>query len=60
MSVLAPSGSGVVLSGDAGGGLLAQAYVAAEAGQVLVAGLGLQLGGGAAGGGQVGQRRVAY
>lgn len=33
-----------MLCGDAGGGLLAEADVAAEAGQVLVAGLGLQLG----------------
>jgi hypothetical protein len=31
----------VVFGGDAGGGLFAEAYVAAEAGQVLVAGLGL-------------------
>ncbi|MET9250289.1 hypothetical protein [Nonomuraea sp. NPDC003709] len=48
-----------MLGGDAGGGLLAQAYVAAEAGQVLVSALGLQLGGGAAGLCEMLQRRMS-
>jgi hypothetical protein len=41
-------GGRVGFGGDAGGGLLAEPDVAAEAGQVLVAGLGLKLGTGAA------------
>ncbi|MFJ2032305.1 hypothetical protein [Streptosporangium sp. NPDC087985] len=49
----------VVLGGDAGGGFLAELDVDAEGGQVPVAGLGLQLGGAAAAGGQVGQATVA-
>ncbi|MFB4271451.1 hypothetical protein [Nonomuraea sp. GTA35] len=40
---------GVLLEQDAGGGRFAEADVAAEAGQALVAALGLQLWGGAAG-----------
>jgi hypothetical protein len=42
-----------------GGGLLAEPDVAAEAGKVLVAGLGLEFGGGAAVGGQVLESGVA-
>jgi hypothetical protein len=49
---------GVVLGGDAGGGFLSEPYVEPEAAQVGVAGFGLQLGSGASGSGQVGQRRV--
>ncbi len=49
----------VVLGGDAGGGLLAEPDVDTEGGQVPVAGLGLQFGGAAALGGQVGQAGVA-
>ena len=49
----------VVLGGDAGGGLLAEPDVDAEGGQVPVAGLGLQFGGAAAFGGQMGQPGVA-
>lgn len=37
-------GSGVVFGGDSGGGFLAEADVGAEAGQVLVAALGLEFG----------------
>jgi Mycothiol maleylpyruvate isomerase N-terminal domain len=48
-----------VFGGDAGGGFLAEAYVAPEGGQVFVAGLGLQLRCAAPGGGQVPQRGVA-
>ena len=50
---------GVGFGGDAGGGLLAEPDVAAEAGEVLVAGLGLEFGSGAAIGGQVLEGRVA-
>ena len=38
------AGGRVSFCGDAGGGLLAEPDVAAEAGEVLVAGLGLELG----------------
>src|ERR1700722_3190736 len=55
----ATAGGRVGFGGDAGGGLLAEPDVAAEAGQVLVAGLGLELGGGAAVGGQVLEGRMA-
>ena len=48
----AAAGGRVGFGGDAGGGLLAQADLAAEAGQVLVAGLGLKLRSGAAVGAQ--------
>jgi hypothetical protein len=48
-----------VFGGDAGGGLLAQANVPAEAGQVLMAALGLQLRRGAPGLGQMLERAVA-
>ena len=41
-------GGGVGVGGDLGGGLFAELDVPAEAGQVLVAGFGLELGGGAA------------
>jgi hypothetical protein len=47
------AGGWIGRSGDAGGGLFAEQDVAAEAGKVLVAGLGLKLGSGAA----VGDRR---
>jgi hypothetical protein len=49
----------VVLGGDAGGGLLAEPDVDAERGEVPVAGLGLELGGAAALGSEVGQSAVA-
>src|ERR1039457_670227 len=52
------AGSGVGVGGDLGGGLLAELDVAAEAGEVLVPGLGLELGGGAAVDGQVLERGV--
>jgi hypothetical protein len=55
----AAAGGRVGFGGDAGGDLLAEADVAAEAGQVLVAGLGLKLGRSAAVGGQVLQGRMA-
>jgi len=55
----AAAGGLVSFGGDAGGGLLAEPDVAAEAGQVLVAGLGLELGSGAPVGGQVLEGRVA-
>ncbi len=55
----AAAGGRVSFGGDAGGGLLAEPDVAAEAGQVLVAGLGLELGSGAPVGGQVLEGRVA-
>jgi hypothetical protein len=45
-------------SGNAGGGFLTEPDVAAEAGEVLVAALGLELGRGASVLGQVGQRGV--
>lgn len=44
---------GVGVGGDLGGGLFAELDVPAEAGQVLVAGFGLELGGGAAVDGKV-------
>ena len=49
----------VVLGGDAGGGLLTELDVDAERGQVPVAGLGLEFGGAAALGGEMGQSAVA-
>src|SRR5450756_1259581 len=55
----AAAGGWIGFGCDAGGGLLAEPDVAAEAGQVLVAGLGLELGGGAAGGSQVLEGRMA-
>jgi hypothetical protein len=42
------SAAPIRFGGDAGGGLLTEPDVAAQARQVLVAGFGLQLGGGAA------------
>jgi hypothetical protein len=59
MSILCAAQHRVGFGGDAGGGLLAEPDVAAEAGQVLVAGLGLKLGSGAAVGGHVLEGRVA-
>lgn len=50
---------GVGFGGDTRGGLLAQADVAAEAGQVLVAALGLQLRGGPSGLREMLQRSVS-
>jgi hypothetical protein len=47
---------GVGFGGDAGGGFVAEPDIVAEAGQVLVAGLGLKLGSGTAGLGQVLER----
>src|SRR6202051_1286333 len=55
----AAAGGRVGFGGDAAGDLLAEPDVAAEAGQVLVAGLGLELGGGAALGSQVLEGTVA-
>lgn len=57
--MLVSPGRWVVFGGGAGGGLLAGADVAAEAGQVLMAGLGLQLRCGASGFGKMSQRPVA-
>ena len=53
------AGGWIGFGGDAGGGLFAEPDIAAEAGQVLVAGLGLKLGSGAPVGGQVLEGRVA-
>ncbi|MFP3969282.1 hypothetical protein SMC26_43790 [Actinomadura fulvescens] len=52
----AAAGGGVGFGGDAGGGLFAELDVEAEAAQVRVAALGLEFGGGAPVGGQVGER----
>jgi hypothetical protein len=57
--VATASGVWVGVGGDGGGGFLAEADVAAEAGQVLVAGFGLEFGGGASVLGEVLQCRVA-
>ncbi|GGT42197.1 hypothetical protein GCM10010176_102230 [Nonomuraea spiralis] len=57
-ALASPSRRGV-LGGDAGGGFLTESYVVAEAGQLLVAGLGLQFRRGSAGLGQVLERAVA-
>jgi hypothetical protein len=53
----AAAGGRVVFGGDACGGFFAEADVVPEAGQVLVAGFGLQLGCGASGLGKVLERR---
>jgi hypothetical protein len=58
LSAGAAAGGWIGFGGDAGGGLLAEPDIAAEAGQVLV-GLGLELGSGPAVGGQVLVDRVS-
>ncbi|WP_239338058.1 hypothetical protein [Frankia sp. CiP3] len=55
----AAAGGRVVFDGNAGGGFFAEADVVSEAGQVLVARLGLQLGCGTPGLGEVLERGVA-
>ena len=52
------AGERVVVRGDPGGGLLAEPDVVPEGDEVLVAALGLELGGGASVGGQVPERAV--
>jgi len=58
-SARSAAGGRVCVGGDPGGGLFAELDVPAEAGQVLVAGFGLELGGGAAVSGQVLERGVS-
>ena len=54
----AAAGGWIGFGCDAGGGLLAEPDVVPEGGEVLVAALGLELGGGPAAGGQVPERAV--